>query len=303
MGDRILRIRIEKKDENLTVEQYLKKNLEFSKKQISRLKFREDGIRVDDVRQRVTKRLREGEYLEILLESCGKDALQLETDSGRQKLYILYEDADLLIVRKPSGLVCHPSHGHYQDTLANQAAAYGRERRENWTVRIIGRLDKDTSGIVVFAKNAEAAALLARQRERGIMKKTYLALVEGKLRPSRGCIEKPIARNGESLMKMRTDGAGKSAKTWYQVVEEEDGQSLVQVQIEHGRTHQIRVHMASAGHPLVGDPLYGTGNNSADDPGCASRHAWKLELSQPFTGKRLLIEAPLPEWCRKFCPI
>ena len=128
MGDRILRIRIEKKDENLTVEQYLKKNLEFSKKQISRLKFREDGIRVDDVRQRVTKRLREGEYLEILLESCGKDALQLETDSGRQKLYILYEDADLLIVRKPSGLVCHPSHGHYQDTLANQAAAYGRER-------------------------------------------------------------------------------------------------------------------------------------------------------------------------------
>ena len=294
-----MQLQIGPEEESMTIGQYLKK-LGFSDHQISRLKFRENGICVDGVRQRVTKRLRTGERLEIRPEYHREGTPCLELSADPAALPVLYEDEDLLIVNKPSGLVCHPSHGHYRDTLANQAASYGREKGEQWTIRIVGRLDKDTSGIVAFAKNAEAASLLARQRARGDMKKTYLGLVQGSICPPGGCIRTPIARDGTSLMKMKADPSGKPAKTWYQVIEEKAGVSLVRIQIEHGRTHQIRVHMASVGHPLVGDPLYGEKSDGCKAAGSTALHAWKLELMQPFSGERLLIKAPLPEWCADF---
>ena len=315
------RVKIIMEEGGLTVEQYLKQRLGLSGRQISSLKFRPEGIRVNGVRQRVKRELQKGDCLELLLESRKPD----EEETGRignglpdpwkdgagryagPEIPVLYEDADLIAVAKPSGLVCHPSHGHYGDTLADWAAARAGERGEDWNVRIVGRLDKDTSGVVVAAKNAETAALLSRQREQGRMKKTYLALTEGRPEPACGCIDLPIGKEEDSLMKMRTEESGRPARTWYRVLETKDGISLLLLNLEHGRTHQIRVHMASAGYPLCGDPIYGGGSCGSGAPrggrqekSCTRLHAWQLELAQPFTGERLRITAPPPEWCAGF---
>lgn len=272
MSGRVVEVRIAREDAGVRVDRYLKGVMGLSQKQISRLKFRIDGILVNGRQQRVTYELREGDCLQIRTEGGSMVKLLGETAWGGQPgakgvilhpLQVLYEDADLLLVCKPSGLVCHPSHGHYGDTLANQVAAYMAERGENWSVRMVGRLDRDTSGIVVLAKNAEAAALLARQRERGRMKKTYLALAEGHFASNQGVIDLPLAREEGSLMRMGPDPAGKPAFTAYRVLREMEDCSLLQVWLLHGwgRTHQIRVHLASQGHPLVGDPLYGGQEN------------------------------------------
>lgn len=303
------KVRITVAEGGMTVEQYLKQNLGFSKRQVSSLKFRPDGVCVNGGRQRVNRLLQAGDCLELLLESRKAGA----ADGAGQTLYrgpeltVLYEDADLLAVEKPAGLVCHHAHGHYGDTLADWAASRAAGRGERWNVRIVGRLDRDTSGVVVIARNAETAALLARQRERGEMKKTYLALVEG--RPESGCgqVELPIRKDRESLVKMTVAPAEEKdgvsavwlpARTWYQVLETRDGCSLVRLRLEHGRTHQIRVHMAAIGHPLCGDPLYGSGSDRKGD--LAKLHAWKTELLQPFTGERLSFTAELPDWCAGF---
>ena len=205
---------------------------------------------------------------------------------------IVYEDDDLLVVDKKAGEVCHPAHGHYQDTLANQAAAYlagcGSEKAP---IRCIGRLDKDTSGTLLFAKNRLAAERLARQKEEGVFRKEYLALVNGIFPVSNrsGEICLPLAPLPGSLMKMQVSGNGKRALTRYEVLCSDRHCSLVLCRIETGRTHQIRVHMAAIGHPLVGDPLYG--NDTHVSSTRTALHAWRLYLKQPVTGEELMIES------------
>lgn len=281
----------------MTVEQYLKQKFGLSRRQISSLKFRPEGIRVNGSRQRISRILHAGEWLELQLESERRRETQ-ESSCGKQPYrgpepLALYEDEDMLIVDKPAGLVCHPAHGHFGDTLADWAASCAERRGEKWDVRLVGRLDKDTSGIVVMAKNTEAAALLSRQREKGRMRKTYLALTEGIPEPRSGCLELPIRKEEGSLMKMKAGQGGLPARTWYQVLDAAHGHALLKLWLEHGRTHQIRVHMAAIGCPLVDDPLYGQGKNGRS----AKLHAWKLQLEQPFSGERLRITAALPEWC------
>lgn len=329
MAGRVVTVKIVEKDAGIKIESYLKRVLGFSPKQISRLKFRRDGIRVNGQRQRVTYVLQAGDCLQLLMQAGSMEGLlpkKVSKDSmtakktGEDKavtqapsLQILYEDQDLLLVCKPPGLVCHPSHGHHGDTLANQVADYAACRGENWSIRMVGRLDKDTSGIVVFGKNAETAALLARQRERGELKKAYLALAEGHFSCAKGLIDLPIAREKGSLMRMQIAPEGKSAFTSYQVLHEEEDSSLLLVQLlqGRGRTHQIRVHLASLGHPLVGDPLYGNlslpwkreslGNHQKPErcwaSECLALHAWRVEFRHPFSGRQIEVKAPLPKWC------
>ena len=171
---RILTYRIE---ENTDVEDFLRRRLGFSKKQISALKFRENGIRVNGSRRRVTEKLQPGDLLEILVEEEGKSSSQLIPAEGM--VSVLYEDEDLMVVDKPAGILVHPSGGHYQDTLANQLMGYFQKRGETPVLRSIGRLDKDTSGAVLFAKTKLSAARLSKEREQGRYEKEYLALVEG----------------------------------------------------------------------------------------------------------------------------
>ena len=247
------------------------------------------------------------------------------------ELAILYEDQDILAVNKPAGIVTHPSGSHYSDSLSNQVAAYFRSKGEPTKVRSIGRLDKETSGILLFARNQTAAARLQKQRENGISEKTYLAAVSGSMpEDTDGAFHRittPLAPDPKNRLKMviSPDGSlpgSKPAETLYSVLKSTApgsmiSASFVMLRLKTGRTHQIRVHMASLRHPLLGDSLY----HLSDTTNLFSRaalHAWKLKFQPPFpngettssplssmpctknTKKEISLEAPLPEDFKKF---
>ncbi len=211
-------------------------------------------------------------------------------------LSIVYEDADLLVVDKPAGLAVHPSPGHSSHTLVNGIMAHctdlsgiGGELRPG----IVHRLDKDTSGLIIDAKTDAAHASLARQLKDRKVEKTYIALVEGRPTPEEGIIDGPIGRDPYHRKRMAVVERGRDARTRYRVLREVGGRSLVEVKPETGRTHQIRVHLASIRHPIVGDRLYGRRREPA-----LSRqflHAQQLAFKHPHTGERLELEAPLAE--------
>ena len=321
---RIVRYTIDEAAAGLTVREFLNGRVHLSRHQISSLKYRPDGIVVNGETRRVTFVLHAGDVLEIGLKDAGN--AYLVPGEFTQPPEILFENPDILVVSKPTGMVCHPSPGHYADSLANQVAAYAKDRQEDWTIRPIGRLDADTSGIQVFAKNSETAALLTKQRSEGQMEKTYLALCEGHFTRETGMVDLPIGKDPEIRGRMRILSEGREAVTFYTVLKEESGTlhlpasaygvpasaygvpasaygagadriSLIEVRIEHGRTHQIRVHMAAIGHPLVGDPFYGHGVKGQDH---ACLHAWKLRFRNPYTDEEIFLEAPLPEIIRNF---
>jgi len=212
-------------------------------------------------------------------------------------LRIVYEDDDLLVVDKPAGLTVHPAPGHPSHTLVNAVLAHspglsgiGGEERPG----IVHRLDKDTSGLIIVAKNDAAHASLARQLKARKVEKTYLALVEGRLEPPEGVIDAPIARHPVDRKRMAVVAGGREARTRYRTLREVDGYSLLEVRPETGRTHQIRVHFASIGHPVAGDPLYGRRGAKAPVPR-QFLHAQRLAFQHPRTNARLELEAPLAE--------
>lgn len=306
---RRLEYRIEAEKAGMCVREFLKKELAFSEHQISRLKYQEDGLRVGGEKVYVNHVLREGEVLTVgLTEKVprrdtegakpGKVWEAPAPEIARLPLQILYEDRDLLIVDKPAGLVCHPSPGHYNDTLANQAAAHLGGTGTVMDMRVTGRLDRETSGIVTFAKNTEAAAILQRQREEGRLVKIYLALAEGDFDRESGVVDFPLRREAPGSFRMVCAEDGKPARTFYRVLARTAGprgepRTYLTCRIEHGRTHQIRVHMARIGHPLAGDPLYGTNEKSGEPMGL---HAFRLTFQQPFSGETVTVRANLPEW-------
>lgn len=277
-------------DDGVRLELILKRRLGLSVRQIRQLKFLSDGITVNGQKQRIVYSVHSGDRIRVTFSEQNRNVQELPF--LEKPLHILYEDEDLLVVDKKAGEVCHPAHGHYQDTLANQAAAYlagcGSEKAP---IRCIGRLDKDTSGTLLFAKNRLAAERLARQKEEGVFRKEYLALVNGIFPVSNrsGEICLPLAPLPGSLMKMQVSGNGKRALTRYEVLCSDRHCSLVLCRIETGRTHQIRVHMAAIGHPLVGDPLYG--NDTHVSSTRTALHAWRLYLKQPVTGEVLMMES------------
>lgn len=275
-----------------------------------------------------------GDQITVCLETNDVDSAQLESAPAPQflpELEILYEDQDILAVNKPAGIVTHPSGSHYSDSLSNQVAAYFRSKGESTKVRSIGRLDKETSGILLFARNQTAAARLQKQRESGISEKTYLAAVSGSMpEDTDGAFHRittPLAPDPKNRLKMviSPDGSlpgSKPAETLYSVLkstapDSRISASLVMLRLKTGRTHQIRVHMASLGHPLLGDSLY----HLSDTTNLFSRaalHAWKLKFHPPFPAgettsgilssipctenakKEISLEAPLPEDFKKF---
>ena len=305
-----------------TVGEILRGPFGLTKKEISQAKFRKDGIQKNGKQCRVTERVKAGDVIRVCLETKHS---KIEKVSPSEKnhgnlLHILYEDQDLLAVNKPAGLVTHPSGIHEQDTLSNLIAAYFQEKGESTRIRSIGRLDKETSGILLFAKNQVAAARLQKQRETGIFQKTYLEVASGIFDSTRTGklmdkgkkmalaaredqavykLEIPLAPDPENPLKMKAsfDGtlpSSKDAVTWFSVLKKCGENSLLQVWLGTGRTHQIRVHMASIGHPLLGDTLY---NSKCQRDGLerAALHAWKLCLVHPFTKEKMVLEAPLPE--------
>ena len=210
-------------------------------------------------------------------------------------LEILYEDADLAVVVKPRGMVVHPAAGHSDGTLVNALlgnldalSGIGGEKRPG----IVHRLDKDTSGVMMVAKNDETQEALSDMLKNREIEKHYLALVEGTFKEPEGRIEAPIARSKKDRKKMAVDPEGREAVTEWKVLAEGRGCTLLDVHILTGRTHQIRVHMRSVNHPVCGDPLYGY-DKGVKVP-CLMLHARSLAFTHPRTHEKMTFQAPLP---------
>lgn len=210
----------------------------------------------------------------------------------KMPLNILYEDEGLLIINKPANLPIHPSMLHYENTLSNGVKYHFEKIDLKRKIRPVNRLDKDTSGIVIFAKNEYIQECLVKQMKNHIFQKEYLAIVEGVIPKKSDSILAPIARMEDSIIKRCVHKDGDLAITHYKVLKESEHFSFLQIQLETGRTHQIRVHMAYIGHPIVGDTLYGNASYLITRQ---ALHASKVKFIHPITKEPLMLEADLPE--------
>lgn len=215
-------------------------------------------------------------------------------------LDIVYEDADMLIINKAPGMVVHPAPGHSEDTLVNALLAYYPQIQESETDQrpgIVHRLDRDTSGLMIVAKHTRAQAALVAQMQRHEIVKRYQALVEGNLALDQGSIDAPIGRDPRHRQQMAIRAtASREARTHFRVLERFARHTLLLVQLETGRTHQIRVHLKAIGHPVVGDPMYGSGTVIRGSK--LQRqflHSYQLQFAHPLSGEALQFEVPLPE--------
>lgn len=214
-------------------------------------------------------------------------------------LDIIYEDNDIIVVNKQKGLVVHPANGNPDGTLVNGIMAICKDSLSGigGEIRpgIVHRLDKDTSGLIIIAKNDKAHINLSEQIKNREVKKTYIALVRGIIKENEATINMPIARSTKDRKKMAVSKQGKSAITHFKVLKRYDKYTLLEVKIETGRTHQIRVHMSEIGYPIIGDMVYSNGKNPFGVTG-QMLHAEKLSFKHPITGKELNLEAPLPKY-------
>jgi 23S rRNA pseudouridine1911/1915/1917 synthase len=212
---------------------------------------------------------------------------------------ILYEDESILVVNKPSGLVVHPAPGHWSGTLVNALVHRWGEVREGFDPLrpgIVHRLDKDTSGVLIIARNPTVLEAIARQFRHREVKKQYLALTTGRMRRLDGVIEGRIARDRVHRKRMSVQARGREAITRFEVVELFAQHSLLRIYPETGRTHQIRVHLAAIGHPIVADAQYGRGSRSGQIPiNRQALHAESIAFRHPVTGEALVVSAPLPD--------
>jgi 23S rRNA pseudouridine1911/1915/1917 synthase len=208
-------------------------------------------------------------------------------------LEVVHEDADLIVIDKPAGLVVHPGAGNPDRTLLNALLARAPGLRNVPRAGIVHRLDKDTSGLLVVAKNVGAQARLAEQLASRSVRRVYLALVQGDP-PARGSIDAPLARDLRQRTRMAVRRGGREARTHFRVLERFGGAALLECRLETGRTHQIRVHMQHLRHPLVGDTVYRRGTRHAVHFARQALHAAELELVHPRTGRRMRWRAELP---------
>lgn len=247
--------------------------------------------------------VRRGDCIQITI----PDAEPLDLEPEEIPLNILYEDDHLLIINKSAGLVVHPAPGHFTGTLVNALLAHCRTETGESTLSGIGgsqrpgivhRLDKDTSGAIAVAKTDLAHHSLQQQFHDKTARRSYLAVVYGAPAQTSGTIDQPIGRHPVDRKKMavvsEADG-GRRAVTHWQVKERLGNYTLINFELETGRTHQIRVHAASIGHPIVGDPIYGSGRSVGVNLPGQVLHAWRLQLKHPISGELIEVLAPLPE--------
>ena len=224
---------------------------------------------------------------------------EIELKPQEMPLDIIYEDEDMLVINKEKGIVVHPGNGNPDGTLANAVMAKCKDSLSGIGGKIrpgiVHRIDKDTSGLIIVAKNDTAHLNLSKQIQDRKVKKTYIALVRGVIKENEATINMPIGRSSKDRKKMAVTKDGKEAITHFKVLKRYNGFTLLEVKIETGRTHQIRVHLSEIGYPIVGDEVYSNGKNPFGVKG-QMLHAEKLELKHPRTGKDLTFEAPVPKY-------
>lgn len=285
---------IKPEQDGLSVQAFARNVAGMSMRFLRSVKFKENGICLNG--ERVTTRavLRAGDRLVFTMED--EENRQVVPTAGVVR--ILFENEDLVLVDKEPGVVVHPCHGHYEDTLLNHLAWYYREKASPQLLRPVGRLDKDTSGLIFIAKNKYASRYMEIERNDGRMSRIYLALTEGWFdgAEKEDVIDRPIVRVPDTFNRYAIGDGGRPSRTTYKVLAalEKDGQkfSLVRLKLETGRTHQIRVHMAACGHPLLGDPIYGT--EGCLGFGRAALHSAQIDCILPGTEQMRSFQSPLP---------
>jgi len=267
---------------------------DLSRSQVQRL-IEQGKITVNGDQVKRSYQLRAGDLITVQIPPYEPPSLIPQ----RIEIRVIYEDEDLVVIDKPAGMVVHPAHGHADGTVVNALLArYPRLADQGGDLRpgIVHRLDKDTSGLLVIALSPKARLLLQHQFKEHLVHKVYLALVEGKLSPDRGMIEAPIGRDPHHRQRMSIVAkGGKEARTEYQVIAYLSNYSLLWVRPLTGRTHQIRVHLSSIGHPVAGDRVYGRRKSTHEGFPRQLLHAWRMSFLLPSTGERVHFEAPIPE--------
>ncbi len=278
--------------DGLTVKEFIKKKIHISSKQLTRLKRIDDGICINNMRVTVRAVLNFGDILHLGTETETKTSGDITPVDI--PLDILFEDEYYIAINKPPYVPTHPSHNHHTDTLANALSYRYKKSNTPFVFRAVNRLDKNTSGIVLFAKSALAANLFSQLQQNKLVKKEYLALVHGSTQ-CKGKVDGYIRRREKSIIyrELCTNKISDDAQyslTEYEALAHGDACSMVKLLLHTGRTHQIRVHMSSIGHYVIGDDLYG----SLDGEQRQMLHACSMEFIHPITDKQISIQAPLP---------
>lgn len=256
----------------------------------------EDGnILVNGKNEKVSYKIQENDKISVEI----PEPKQIELKAQNIPIEIIYEDSDIIVVNKPKGMVVHPANGNPDGTLVNAIMAICKDSLSGigGEIRpgIVHRIDKDTSGLLIVAKNDNAHVKMSEQIKNHEVKKTYIALVRGVFKENEATIDMPIGRSTSDRKKMAVNKNGKNAITHIKVLKRFDKYTLLQVNIETGRTHQIRVHLSHIGYPIVGDYTYSNGKNEFDVIG-QCLHAQKLEFKHPITQKDMCLEAELPQY-------
>ena len=280
---------IDSHSEGLRIEQFLRRK-GYSAQNLSTIKRMPESILVNGVHYYMKQTLKAGDRLLVRIQ---------ETESSRNippvcaPLSIVYEDEDLIVVNKPAGMPIHPSLNNYTNSLANALAWYYQQQGKPFIFRCCNRLDRDTSGLTVVAKHLVSGNILSTMTKKKEVRREYLAVVRGHIVPESGTISAPLARKGGTIIERVVDfDRGEPAVTHYHLIQEANGHSLVALQLETGRTHQIRIHLKHLGFPLVGDYLY---NPDMEYISRQALHSFRLSFPHPITGEAMDFTAPLPE--------
>ena len=285
----------EVENENKRIDAYLSEKLEDTSRVAIQRLITNGKVLVNGKIIKPSYKIQAGDKIEV------EEEIPVEVSLKAQEipLDIIYEDNDIIIVNKPKGMVVHPANGNPDGTLVNAIMAICKDSLSGigGEIRpgIVHRLDKDTSGIIIVAKNDKAHINLSEQIKNHKVKKTYIALVRGIVKENEATINMPIGRSEKDRKKMAVTKKGKEAITHFKVLQRYDNYTLLQVNIETGRTHQIRVHLSQIGYPIVGDEVYSNGKNEWNVKG-QCLHAKSLEFTHPITGEKMYLEAKLPEY-------
>lgn len=272
-------------------------NKDLSRTAIQRL-IEEENVKVNGNKTKPSYKLSNGDNITINI----PEAKEIRLKAQNIPIDIIYEDNDIIVVNKPKGMVVHPANGNPDSTLVNAVMAICKDSLSGigGEIRpgIVHRLDKDTSGVIIVAKNDKAHINLSEQLKEHKIEKTYIALVRGIVKENEATINMPIARSIKDRKKMDINKKGKEAITHFKVLHRFDNKyTLLSINIETGRTHQIRVHLSHIGYPIIGDEVYSNGKNEWNIKG-QCLHAWKIKFTHPINGNEMELEAPIPEYLK-----
>lgn len=286
---------VKQEDQGKRLDTYISnQNNDLTRTAVQRL-IEQEKILVNGKKRKVAYKVTEGDM--VIIEET--EAQMIELKAQEIPIDIIYEDSDIIVVNKPKGMVVHPANGNPDGTLVNAIMAICKDSLSGigGEIRpgIVHRLDKDTSGLLIVAKNDKAHVNMSEQIKNHEVKKTYIALVRGIVKENEATIDMPIARSRSDRKKMAVDKNGRNAVTHIKVLKRYDKYTLLEINIETGRTHQIRVHLSHIGYPIIGDYIYSNGKNEFGVIG-QCLHAKCLEFKHPVTGKEMKLEAPLPDY-------